>query len=310
MKGRIAVTGASGFVGRHVVAAAVADGWDVVGIVRSEEPGQIVGDRGGRPRIVPGLEPKALAKAFEGALGVVHLAQIGAERDGATYEAVNVQGTHEVLAAARSAGVERIAFFSGLGVARYGVTRRCTNRYFLSKLAAEIAIQASGLQAAIFRPSYVVGAGGELIPGLLREIEAGEVERIGDGRHRLQPIAVEDAAAAVLASLARSESFPSAFDLVGPEPLSYQQFVDSVAFVAAKLGRGGLFHVRELAVEEADRQAAAGGYRGMLPDELDCMLCDEVADHQPLQALVGRSLRRVDAAIEAALRASLARLEA
>jgi nucleoside-diphosphate-sugar epimerase len=310
MKGRLVVTGASGFVGRHVVAAAVADGWDVIGLVRSDEPGQTVAERGGRPRIVPGLEPEALSAAFAGAVGVVHLAQIGAERGGASYDAVNVQGTHAVLAAARSAGVERIAFFSGLGVARYGMARRCTNRYFLSKLAAETAIQASGLHAAVFRPSYVVGAGGELIPAILREIEAGEVERIGDGHHRLQPIAVDDAAAAVLASLARPEPFPSAFDLVGPEPLSYQQFVERVACVSAKLGRGGLFQVREITVEEADRQAAAGGYRGMLPDELDCLLCDEVADHHPLQDLVDRPLQRVDAAIEAALRDSLGRLEA
>ena len=43
------------------------------------------------------------------------------------------------------------------------------------------------------------------------------------------------------------------------------------------------------------------GYRGMLPDELDCMLCDEVADAAPLAALLGRPLLPLDAAIDAAI---------
>jgi NADH dehydrogenase len=305
MKSRIAVTGANGFVGRHVVEAAARAGFEVLGIVRSDKAGAVVAEKGGSPRVVPGLGEAALSPDFEGCLGVVHLAQIGAERGGATYESVNVAGTTAVVAAAKAAGVRRIAFLSGLGVARYGMARRCTNHYFLSKLRAELELHRSGLEVATFRPSYIVGPGGELIPGLLREIEAGSVERIGDGVHRMQPIAVTDAAACVLASLTRDEAFPSAFDLVGPEVLTYQQFVERVACAAGGLGRGGPFNVREIAPEQAERQASAGGYRGMLPDELDCLLCDETADPRPLEALLGRPLPRVDGAIEAALAACL-----
>jgi hypothetical protein len=64
--------------------------------------------------------------------------------------------------------------------------------------------------------------------------------------------------------------------------------------------------VRELPVAEADRQAKAGGYRGMLPDELDCLLCDEVADERPLEALLGRFLTPLDEALASALRAERA----
>jgi hypothetical protein len=56
-----------------------------------------------------------------------------------------------------------------------------------------------------------------------------------------------------------------------------------------------------VSVAEADRQAAAGGYRGMLPDELDCLLCDEVADAEPLADLVGRPLRPLEEAMAAAV---------
>ena len=47
--------------------------------------------------------------------------------------------------------------FSGLGVAHYGIAPRTTNRYFRSKVLAEAAVLESGLEAMVFRPSYIVG---------------------------------------------------------------------------------------------------------------------------------------------------------
>jgi NADH dehydrogenase len=299
---RLAVTGANGFVGRHLLRLAAARGYDVVGVVRREEASSMVVECGARP-VVAALGPDPLARAFAGAHAVVHLAQVGAERGGATFEAVNVRGTGSVVAAARESGVGRIVFFSGLGVARYGMARRCTNRYFLSKLAAELELFRSGLDVTVFRPSYVLGAGGELVPSLLGEIASGEVEVLGNGRHRMQPIAVKDAAELVLAALERNARGTAVYDLVGPEPVSYRDFVGRVARVARGLGRSaGDYRFRETAVIEAERHAAAGGYRGMLPEELDCLLCDEVSDPGPLEALLGRFLAPLDDALAASVR--------
>jgi hypothetical protein len=50
-------------------------------------------------------------------------------------------------------------------------------------------------------------------------------------------------------------------------------------------------------VEEADRAAAEGGFRGMAADELDCLLCDEVSDPGALAGLLGRPLAAADEAI-------------
>lgn len=302
---RIVVTGANGFVGRHVVQAAAARGWEAVGIVRHGEGARIVREAGGRPRLMPGLEAEPLAAAFEGARAVVHLAQIGAERGVATYEGVNLGGVRAVLEAMRRAGVPRIVFLSGLGVAHYGMTERCTNRYFLSKLTCEVELFRSDRESVVFRPSYILGPGGELIRGLLREMAEGEVERVGDGRYRLQPILVRDAAALILAAAEREGRHPAAYDLVGPEPLTYASFLDRVAAVARKHGKGGAYRVREIAAAEAARQAAAGGYREMLPDQLDCLLCDEVSDPRPLEALLGGFLTPLDDALAAAIRAGL-----
>jgi nucleoside-diphosphate-sugar epimerase len=233
-------------------------------------------------------------------MAVVHLAQIGAERGGATYDAVNVGGTRAVIDACRRAGVPRVVYFSGLGVSSYGRVRRCTNRYFLSKLAAEVELYRSGLECAVFRPSYIVGLGNGFVPRLAREIAAGEVELPGDAAYRMQPIAVADAAAAILAGAARPGHGTTVLDLVGPEPLTCRAFVQRLEAVLRVSGRGGAYRLRSIPIDEADRQAAAGGYRGMLPDELDCLLCDEIADHRPLEALLGRPLMPLDEALLAA----------
>jgi uncharacterized protein YbjT (DUF2867 family) len=117
----------------------------------------------------------------------------------------------------------------------------------------------------------------------------------------MQPIAVSDVAALVLAAIARpAASFPTVFDLVGPEPVRYADLLERLAGVARRLGRAPL-RVREVEIARADRQARAGGYQGMLADELDCLLCDEVADAAPLEALLGRALVPLDEALAAAL---------
>ena len=81
---RIAVTGANGFIGRHVVRHAAASGYEVAGIVRSEPAAQVVSGAGGSPVQLVGRDPEALVRALDGCSAVVHLAQIGAERVGRT----------------------------------------------------------------------------------------------------------------------------------------------------------------------------------------------------------------------------------
>jgi NADH dehydrogenase len=301
---RIAVTGANGFVGRHVVAQAVRAGFEVVGAVRSEAAAQVVRQHGGSPVAIVGRDPEALVRALDGCRAVVHLAQVGAERGGCTYEGVNVGLTERVLDDARHAGVPRVVYFSGLGVASYGRSARCSNAYFLSKLAAETILFRSGLEGSVFRPSYVVGPGDGLVPMVLRALEGGEIEIPGDGSYRMQPIAVADAAELVLAAATRpAGAFPTVFDLVGPEPVSYKHLLERVAAAARAHGRPADLQVREIPVAEAERRARGGGFQGMLPDELDCLLCDEVSDPSPLVALLGRPLSTLDEALAVAVRA-------
>src|SRR5262245_42620097 len=309
MAERIAVTGANGFVGRQLVVEAAARRYDVAGIVRTDEGARIVREAGGAPARVDALEADRLAPAFAGARAVVHLAQVGSERAGVTYEGVNVAGTRAVVEAAMAAGVPRVVYFSGLGVARYGQNPRCTNRYFLSKLSAEMEIFRSDREAVVFRPSYIVGPGNNFVPRLLRQMAAGEVEVPGDGGYRLQPLSVRDAAELVLCAIERprvpnreGRPRPIAYELVGPEAISYRELLERLAAVARNEGRAVDLRIRPVPLPEADRRAAAGGFHGMPPDELDCLLCDEVSDPAPLEALKGGFLTPLDEALAAAVR--------
>jgi nucleoside-diphosphate-sugar epimerase len=303
MARRIAITGANGFVGRHLVARAAARRIEALGVVRSEEGARVVVEAGGRPIRLSALSADGLAPSLDGVDALVHLAQIGAERAGMTYEAVNVGGTRAVIEAARRARVKRIVHLSGLGVARYGQARRCTNPYFLSKLEAEVALHQSGLEAVVLRPSYIVGPGDGFVRRVAADVARGEVELPGDGSYRMQPVAVADAADAVLAAVDRSPAFPLAFDLVGPEAIGCAAFVERVARALGRSGRPAEYRLASLTLEEADRLAASGGgYRGLLSDELDCLLCDETGDPGPLEALVGRFLTPLDQALDSAVR--------
>ena len=308
MPERLAVTGANGFVGRQVTALAARRAWTVAAVVRSAAGARTVAAAAGEPVLVPDLAGEPLTSAFRGARAVVHLAHIGAERDGATYEAVNVAGTRRVVSAAREAGVGRVVLFSGLGVARYGQAPRVTNRYFLSKLKAELELFRSDREAVVFRPSYIVGPGDGLTAFLLAALATDGVEIPGDGSYRMQPVFVEDAAEAVLAAVG-SPAPLSPFapphrvvDLAGPAPVSYRDLIHAVARAARGVGRPVHERILEVGMADAERRARAEGFHGLGPDDFDCLVCDEVADPRPLEALLGRQLTPLGTALEAAVR--------
>jgi NADH dehydrogenase len=309
---RLAVIGGSGFVGSHLLRAAQAAGTQVTAVVRSEDSARQVRALGADAVQAP-LRREELAPAFAGADAVVHLAHIGSEKPGRTFQSVNVEGTQEVAAAARAASVPRIVMFSGLGVARYGLAPRLTGPYFRSKLEAERALFTSGMEAVSFRPSYVLGAGDGFVPWLMSGARTGVVELPGDGSYRMQPVAVEDAAAAILAAAdPRAELFfperprHRVIDLVGPESLAVADFVSCMATLAGALGTPLRFEIRFVPEAEADRAARAGGWHGMLADELDCLLCDEVSDAAPLAALLRRPLVPMEDALQRAIPAAVA----
>jgi NADH dehydrogenase len=298
---KIAIVGGNGFVGRHVVELAVRRGLEAVGIVRSKEGAEVVQSLGGAPLRLSSLNPSEAAPLASGLWncdGLVYTASVTA--GAGDPDRTDPRGFNNVLAACRAEGVPRVVFFSGLGVARYGMKPHCTNSYFLAKMTGEVTLFRSGLAATVFRPSYIFGPGDEFLTPLIRRIaRGGVIEIAGDGGYRLQPVAVRDAARAALGALDGRETLPRVIDLVGPEVLSYR---DLVGRIASLLGRA--VEIRERPVEEALALARASDYFGLRPHDLACLLCDEVSDPSAVSSLVGERLETLDRVIAETIAAS------
>jgi nucleoside-diphosphate-sugar epimerase len=300
MQRKIAIVGANGFVGRHLLQLVIPQGIDAVGVVRSESGAATVRGLGGKPIQLEDLREgstAALASQLAGCEALVYTASVSSAAG--AVDRTQPSGLVNVLAACRGAGIPRFVFFSGLGIAHYGMNPHCTNPYFLAKMAGEVELFRSEFVVTVFRPSYIFGAGDEFLSPLIARLAAeSEIEIPGEGRYRLQPISVRDAARAIMGAVDSAAASPRVVDLVGPEILSYRTLV---ARIAAAMGRA--ITMRERPVEEALAQARQSGYFGLKPHDLACLLCDEVSDARSAEALVGARLEGLDEMIDRTIRA-------
>ena len=226
----IAVTGATGFVGRHVVPHLEAAGHRIRAVSRGgrlPEWGERVEAHGGDVVTGAGLD-----EALAGADALVHLVAIPRETRGRRFEEINVDGVRTVLDAARRAGVRRIVHLSVLGVTddpRYA--------YLASKARGEALVRESGLEWVILRPSLLFGAGDgffNLIKTTLTWWSPGVVAIPGDGGAEFQPLAADDLAIAVERSIVDPDRAGQTYEIGGPDRLTYRQIVDRVMAATGK----------------------------------------------------------------------------
>jgi nucleoside-diphosphate-sugar epimerase len=297
MANLIAITGANGFLGHHCVHKAVEQGLTVKGVVRRKEAAQIVEAQGGIPIIVKDLRADGLADAFAGCQGVLHLVGIVNEQY-ATFQDVNVRGTRSVLDCAFRSGVQNFVTPSGLGVDQYGLKSWATNGYFLSKRQIEAMCKRQAIPFVIFRPSYILGPGDELIPFLVHDILHGRVLVAGQGDRPMQPIYVQDAATAFIGAVTGHGTPNQIFDLVGPEIITFTQLISRVATVMEQEG----YTLPEFTIQHIPLQDASD-IMGLAQEEIDVMLSDTIGDPTPLLKDLNISLTPLDIAIQAAVRA-------
>jgi NADH dehydrogenase len=217
----VLVTGPTGFVGPHVVHALRAREVPVRALVR---------DRRGAARLtawgaelVEGdvTDPTSLRAACAGVDAVVHLVAIikGSRAD---FERVMAQGTRELVAAAGDAGVRRFVLASALGLDERS---KDAVPYYAAKWEMERAVRESGLEHVIFRPSFVFGKDGGVLPTFVRLARFAPVTPIvGPGTQRLQPIWVEDVAEYYARSLELAEAAGRTFDVGGPDAPTWNEF--------------------------------------------------------------------------------------
>ena len=223
----IVVTGADGFVGRHIVARLAAEGERPRAMVRGPERARRVLPANG-VELVQGdtTRPETLDAALNGAETIIHCAFVVANRKqgpGVSYYATNVRGTKNLVAAAKRAGVRRIVVMGGLGTKP---SRR--DAYLQGRYEADEAVRQSGLAWSIIGPSVQFGPGSPFIVGLADLIRSMPVvPMIGSGGLKFQPIWVEDVVTCTLKMAREPERYDGrTIEVGGPEIITYAHLLD------------------------------------------------------------------------------------
>jgi len=230
---KVLVTGASGFVGRHVVRELIARGYHPVCLVRSREKllAAISGANPSLYTIVPGtlFDRDAINRAAAGASAAIHLVGIIIERRGLgrrqSFRRIHVEGTRAVLEAARAASIPRICHMSAVGSRPDAVSR-----YHKTKHEAEQLVRASGIAYTIFRPSIIHGPDGEFME-LLKTFVCKPIPPVipyfGRGENKLQPVSVRDVAACFVGALSKGDTAGKVFDLGGHTAYTWKELYET-----------------------------------------------------------------------------------
>lgn len=184
----IAITGGTGFIGAHLVEAALVAGHKVAALARREQA-----PRTGVTWVAGGLEDRdPLRRLATGADAIIHVAGLLNAPDQAAFDQANVTGTLAMLAAATAGGVHRFVHVSSLAAREPGLSM-----YGASKARAEELVMTSGLDWAIVRPPAVYGPGDRETLELFKMARLGLIFMPPPGRFSL--LHVDDLARLLLA---------------------------------------------------------------------------------------------------------------
>jgi len=227
----ILVTGADGFVGRHVVARLAERDGGLRAMVRNAAT----------YHPAPGVEvveadlakPESLTLAMEGVEVVVHCAAITAnlkEPYKGAYDAINRGGTENLVRAAASSLVKRLVVMSGLGT-----QPAAAGTYMATRWGMEEAVRNSAIPFVMIQPSVQFGNGAEFVAALGRLIKASPVvPLLGGGGLRFQPIWVEDVVSCIEKAIGDEKLSGQAVAIGGSEYATFSEIIDTICVALGK----------------------------------------------------------------------------
>lgn len=297
---RALVTGATGFVGRHVAEALLRRGEELTLLVRSPDRARDLAGRGAR--LVSGdlADRPALAAACEGQDVVYHVAGVTAARDEAGFFAVNRDGTARLVEAAGAAGPSRMVLVSSLAAAgpsppgarlSGGEPPAPITAYGRSKLAQEEVVRTGPLPWTIVRPPAVYGPHDVALLKVFKAVRLGVAPVFGDGTQPVSLVFGPDLGEAIAAAGASPTAAGGVFYACHPQILTT---ADLARTVAAASGRS-ITVVRlprwtvEVALRVTTAAARLAGRTTLLtPDKAeDFFASGWVCDSTPLTGATG-----------------------
>lgn len=233
---RALLTGATGFLGGHVLGELMRRGHSVRCLIRPTSRPTLeemvrLEDRE-RVEVVPGdvaADNGVGEDAAAGCDAIVHLVGIirAFPRRGVTFRRVHLGGTEAMIGAAQRAGVDRFLLMSALGTRSHAPTE-----YHRTKWEAEESLRASEMRWTIFRPSLILGAGGEFLEDVLvRLVRPRIAPALASGRPRFQPIGAPDLARGIVNALERPETEGCVYEVGGREVLTLAELLRTTARV-------------------------------------------------------------------------------
>lgn len=239
----VLVTGATGFVGSHLVEALRRPGHEVTALVRSPAKAAELTQLGVRQAPGDVRDRAALDRAVVGQDVVFHVAGLVAARSEAEFFEVNRNGTANVVAAATRAGVPRLVLVSSMaagGPSAPGRPNTGTERahpvtaYGRSKLAGEEVVRTSPLRWTILRPPMIYGPRDREVLKVFRAARLGIAPVFGDGSQELSAIHAADLAACIVACAGAEPTVARTYYPCHPQTFTSAGFVRAVG---AALGR-------------------------------------------------------------------------
>lgn len=223
----VLVSGATGYIGRHLVSALVSQGFQVRALSRQEN----TSDRTGLQWFqADALQQKTLEEPFNGvdtAYYLIHSMEPGAS-DFAEREQ---QAAHNFAATAEQGGVRRIIYLSGLGPAEAELSHHLRSRRNVARILCQGRVSVTVLRAAV-----IIGHGGasfELMHDLVRRLPLMAIPLAIDTR--CQPIALQDVLRYLIGCLEQEVTIGQSYDIGGPEVVTYHQLLERIARQAGQI---------------------------------------------------------------------------
>lgn len=250
---RIAITGGSGFLGRHLARTLAARGHFPTVVARGVNPAGEAMRKEANINFMPMLmsDERRLFQAFNNCDAIVHLIGINREQEPNEFQTVHVENTMRVMNAARKAGIARIVYVSFLKARPH-----MFSQYLKTKWDSEELLRNSELDWTIFKPGMIYGAGDHMISHISRALDMLPVfsPPIGFGSNKIRPVAVEDMVELLCAALMERRMVGETISVLGPEEMSLGEAVKRVAKVKQKpaivLPLPSLVHLSMAAVME------------------------------------------------------------
>jgi NADH dehydrogenase len=228
---KIAITGGTGFVGSHFARHVLGEGHDVVLVSRTANRDSGTQSSAKVTRVSSDLSDiNVLTEAFAGCEAVAHCAGINREIGRQTFQRIHIDGTRNVLEAAKRAGVRRIALMSFLRA-----RPDCGSSYHESKWAAEEIVRESGLDYTIVKAGMVYGRGDHMLDHLSHAFHTLPIlATVGFRQKAIRPLAVDDLVHVLHAALVEGRLAKQTIAITGAEELYLS---DAARRVAQVLGR-------------------------------------------------------------------------